>query len=466
MNHARLTEGSVPKTMARLSVPMMGGIFSAIAFNLADTYFVAELGTLELAAMSFTVPVVMVLVGVAWGLGSGMTASVSRAIGEWDETRVLRLSTDGLILGFAFVLVLASIGMVTIEPLFTALGADPDLIPLISDYMFVWYPGMVFLVVPMVANATIRATGDTKTPALIIIGATGFNLLLDPILIFGWFGAPALGLRGAALATVIARGSTMVASILILRYRERLLDFRPPPLRELWSSWKTIGQIAIPATATNLFAPVASAVITRLIAGYGAPAVAAWGAGSRISAFVLIPIMGYCSGLAPFVGQNWGASMLDRVKTARNIGYVSSLVWGGLTVLGLRYFGDEIAGLFSDDSEVTRQIAHYLSIIPIGYAMVGMMSVTEETLNSVGRPVLASVQTLAYSFGMAIPLGYFGGAYYGLTGMFFGLAIADWGGGVLGIATTAWSCRACFLKPIEETQSAGRATPWLKNEDE
>lgn len=458
MNHVRLTQGSVPRTMARLSVPMMGGIFSAIAFNLADTYFVAELGTLELAAMSFTFPVVMVLVGVSWGLGSGMTASVSRAIGEGDETRVLRLSSDGLMLSLLSVLILASIGMMTIEPLFRALGASPDLVPLIADYMFIWYPGMVFLVVPMVGNATIRATGDTKTPALIIIGATGFNVLLDPILIFGWFGAPALGLRGAALATVIARGTTMVATILVLRYREQLLDLRPAPLSEIWASWKTIGQIAIPATATNLFTPIASAVITRLIAGYGASEVAAWGAGSRISAFVMIPILGYCSGLAPFVGQNWGATLLDRVKTARNIGYVSSLAWGGLAVLGLRYFGEDVAVLFSEDPTVAREIAHFLSIIPIGYAMVGVMSVTEETLNSVGRPVLASVQTLIYSFAMSIPLVLLGGAQYGLTGMFYGIAIADLGGGLFGIATTAWSCRACFLtRPIEKTSSASLA---------
>ncbi len=459
MHEARLTHGSVPRTMAKLSVPMMGGIFSAIAFNLADTYFVAELGTFELAAMSFTFPVVMVLVGVAWGLGSGMTASVSRAIGEGDETRVVRLSSDGLMLGFVSVLVLASIGMVTIEPLFFALGASEDLIPLIADYMFIWYPGMVFLVIPMVANATIRATGDTKTPALIIIGATGFNVVLDPILIFGWFGVPALGLRGAALATVIARGTTMIATILVLRSRERLLDLRPPGLRDVWESWKTIGQVAVPATATNLFSPMASAVITRMIAGYGAPAVAAWGAGSRISAFVLIPVLGYCSGLAPFVGQNWGAGLLDRVRMARNIGYASSLVWGGLAVLGLRVFGEAIAVLFSEDQAVVREIAHYLSIIPIGYAMVGTMSVTEETLNSVGRPILASIQTLIYSFAFAIPLALLGGAHYGLTGMFFGLALADWGGGVFGIATTAWSCRACFLsRPIEETHRTGLAT--------
>lgn len=137
---------------------------------------------------------------------------------------------------------------------------------------------------------------------------------------------------------------------------------------------------------------------------------------------------------------------------------MSSLAWGGLAVLGLRYFGEDVAVLFSEDPTVAREIAHFLSIIPIGYAMVGVMSVTEETLNSVGRPVLASVQTLIYSFAMSIPLVLLGGAQYGLTGMFYGIAIADLGGGLFGIATTAWSCRACFLtRPIEKTSSASLA---------
>jgi len=328
----------------------------------------------------------------------------------------VRLSSDGLMLGLVSMMILASVGMVTIEPVFGALGADPDLLPLIAEYMYIWYPGMVFLVVPMVGNATIRATGDTKTPAMIIIGATVFNVILDPVLIFGWFGAPALGLRGAALATVIARGTTMVATVLVLYSRERLLDLRPPSIRDVWASWKTIGSVAVPATATNLFTPAASAVITRLIAGHGAAVVAAWGAG-----------------------------LLDQVKTARNIGYASALGWGVLAVVGLRFFGEHVAGLFSQDSEVVKEIAHYLSIVPLGYAMVGTMSVTEETLNSVGRPVLASVQTLIYSFAMATPLALAGGAWWGLTGLFLGLVVADCGGGIFGIASTAWSCRACFL---------------------
>ena len=140
------------------------------------------------------------------------------------------------------------------------------------------------------------------------------NMVLDPIFIFGWMGIPAMGLRGAAIATVISRAGTMVASLLVIHYREHLLDLSLPKPADVWRSWKAIGEIAVPATFTNVFVPFGSAVVTRLVAEYGPSAVAAWGVGSRVSAIVLIPIHGYCSGLVPFVGQNWGAGLLDSIR--------------------------------------------------------------------------------------------------------------------------------------------------------
>ena len=157
-NPARLTEGAVLRSLAGLAFPMLGGIFAVIAFNFADTYFVAQLGTRELAAMSFTFPVVMVPIGIAFGLGTGTTAVVSQAIGRGDPSVIKRLASDSLSLSFLTVLFFSAIGMLTIDPLFILLGATPDILPLIQDYMMIWYPGMVFLVVPMVANANIRAS--------------------------------------------------------------------------------------------------------------------------------------------------------------------------------------------------------------------------------------------------------------------------------------------------------------------
>ena len=154
----------------------MGGIFALVAFNVADTYFVGQLGAKHLAAMSFTFPVVMTLGSLAMGLGVGASSIIARAIGEGQHTRVQRFTTNSLILSVLAVGIFVTLGLFTIDPLFTALGADADILPLIRDYMQIWYFGMIFLVVPMVGNSAIRSAGNTTTPSLIMTIAAGIKI--------------------------------------------------------------------------------------------------------------------------------------------------------------------------------------------------------------------------------------------------------------------------------------------------
>ena len=177
-----LTEGQVPIQLLRLTLPMIWGVLSVLAFSLADTYFVAQLGTKELAAMSFTFPVVTILGSIAMGLGTGASSVIARVIGRGEHQQVQRLTTDSLLLSLLIVSILASLGLITINPLFATLGAELELLPLIRDYMNIWYLGMVFLVVPMVGNSVIRASGNTVLPSLIMTLAAGVNILVDPLL--------------------------------------------------------------------------------------------------------------------------------------------------------------------------------------------------------------------------------------------------------------------------------------------
>jgi len=215
-------EAPVGATLAKLTVPMIFGILSIVLFNLADTFFVGKLGKEQLAALSFTFPVVLMIGSLAHGIGLGTAAAVSRAIGRQDYHRVRRLATDSLILGLLIIAVGIITGLLTIKPLFSLLGARGTVLDYISQYMRIWYIGMIFVVVPMIGNNTLRATGDTKTPGLIMIFAAGANFLLDPLLIFGFGPIPALGVRGAALATVIGRSSKFLVAIYALVFRERI----------------------------------------------------------------------------------------------------------------------------------------------------------------------------------------------------------------------------------------------------
>lgn len=302
----QLTEGRVGPLLIKLTLPMVWGVFAVIGFNIVDTYFVGQLGTNELAAMSFTFPVVMVLGSVSMGLGTGASSIIARAIGEGDRHKVKRLTTDSLTLSLLIVGILVILGLTTIDPLFTALGAKAEILPLIREYMQTWYLGVIFIVVPMVGNNAIRAAGNTFIPSVIMILAGVVNAALDPILIFGVGKIPAMGLQGAALATVIGRATTLIASLLFLHYRERMISWSFPNFNLLLRNWQSILYIGIPAAATNMITPISITFITSLIASYGVATVAGFGIASKVESFSIIVPIALSASFSPFVGQNWG----------------------------------------------------------------------------------------------------------------------------------------------------------------
>ena len=417
-------EAPVGATLAKLTVPMIFGILSIVLFNLADTFFVGKLGKEQLAALSFTFPVVLMIGSLAHGIGLGTAAAVSRAIGRQDYHRVRRLATDSLILGLLIIAVGIITGLLTIKPLFSLLGARGTVLDYISQYMRIWYIGMIFVVVPMIGNNTLRATGDTKTPGLIMIFAAGANFLLDPLLIFGFGPIPALGVRGAALATVIGRSSTFLVAIYALAFRERILTAQIPRMREIWLSWREILHVGIPNAGARMIIPLGQGVITRVVASYGAAAVAGFGVATRMEFFSLAALNALSSVIGPFVGQNIGARKFDRVRTAFTTSRHFSLYVGFGLFFAYLLSADKIAALFNKDPLVISTTALYLRIVSFAYAAQGFYLVVSAGLNVLKRPFLATGLSMLELFGLAIPLVLFGSRHFGIPGIFGAIGIS------------------------------------------
>lgn len=421
---ARLIEGPIGKTLLKLTLPMIFGMFGLIVFNLVDTYFVAQLGTNELAALSFTFPVVLMIMSLSLGLGVGTAAVVSRAIGQGNHHKVQRLTTDSLVLSLIFGIILVITGILTIDPLFRLLGATPEILPLIREYMQIWYIGTVFVIIPMVGNNAIRATGDTVTPSAIMLLAVAMNIILDPLLIFGIGPFPRLELAGAAIATVIARALTLVFAIWVLYFRDKMITLAAPAIRVVFDSWKGILYIGVPTAGTRAITPIAIGIITRLVAVFGAPAVAGFGVASRVEVFGTILIMALASVLGPFVGQNWGAGKMDRVKKGVRYSEKLSMIWGFFLFIVLAIVARPLAEVFSDNPFVINTTVLYLRIAPIGYGLWGVLLLTTTALNVLHKPMYAAALSLMQMFVLYIPLAYLGSTYFGLTGVFVALVIA------------------------------------------
>lgn len=416
-----------------MAASMLIGFLAGAAFNITDTYFVSRLGTNALAAMGYTFPVTMVAFGLSMGIGMGTASVLSRAIGTGNHHRVQRLTVDALLLALLLVGALIVLGLATMRPLFQALGADENTLPLVMDYMRIWYIGIAFLIIPMVGNNAIRSTGDTLSPSIIMTIDLGLNIVLDPILIFGWGPIPAMGIKGAALATVFCRALALIASLYILGLRKRMLTAELPSGKQLWDSWRQIMYVGLPASATHMLMPVAFGVLMRMVSTYGEEAVAAVSAGVRVERFAVIPILALATSLVPFVGQNWGAKQYERVQKAQRLANIVASIWGIACVVGIAGGAIWIAPIFTKDPIVRDYLVKYLWIIPIVFGLRGMGQNANASMNAINRPYHGISYTCIRSFALQLPLAMLGMALGKYTGILIGIAAADIIAGLLGV---------------------------------
>ncbi|MFK8052617.1 MAG: MATE family efflux transporter [Woeseiaceae bacterium] len=431
-NRPKLTSGSIPGHMIAMALPMLGGIFAMMAFNAVDTFFVGQIGGRELAAMSFTFPVVMIVTAAAIGMSSGTSSVIARAVGADDTQKTRRLCTDALLLAFLVALALSFIGWLTIDPVFTLLGAPADMLPLISRYMTLWFMSACLYVVPMVGMGAIRATGDTRVPMLIMVGAAIVNGIIDPLLIFGLGPFPKLDLMGAALALVIARILMFIVTLSVLGFRLRMIDFSPPSLATVVGSWRSILHVGLPAAGTNMIIPVCSAVVTAMLAIYGADVVAGFGVATRIESLSLIAFYALSAIIGPILGQNLSARKIGRMLEALHTSAMFCAIFGlGLAVL-LWVFGGYVTGWFSDDARITEVANQFLWLVPISYGAAGMVMTANAAFNGIGNPLPAVVISTMRMAVIYLPLAWLGGRLFGYAGIFGAYALANLACGIGG----------------------------------
>jgi len=414
-----------------MAVPVLFGIFTMMGQAFVDMWFIGRVGDRELAALSFAFPILMIVMSVAIGLGAGTSSVVARAIGAHNHRRARRLATDSLILSFGITASISVLGFFTIEPLFTLLGAPADMIPLIAGYMRILYAGVPFVVVGMVGMSSMRATGDTRLPSMLMVIASVANVILDPILIFGLGPVPAMGLNGAAMAALLSRAAIFGGTLYFMRMRLDMLTFNKPDPGELRSSWADVLHVGIPAAATNAIIPIATGVITAMLARYGPEAVAGFGVASRVESLTLVLFYALSAVIGPFVGQNIAAGRADRIFEALRLCMLFCVGTGLAVAVLLALSGAWLPTLFSDNPQVTKVSTLYLMIAPISYGAYGMVMIMNASFNGMGKPMPAvhiSVSRMALIY---VPLAFVANRFFGITGIFVAYAFANIVSGVI-----------------------------------
>jgi putative MATE family efflux protein len=423
--HRDMLNGDIAQTLKSMTIPMIVGMLMLMTFSIVDTFFVSMLGTEQLAAISFTFPVTFTVISLNIGLGIGTSAIIGKYIGSGNTKDAKKLATGALMLSAVLVGILAVIGIFSIEFIFSMMGADKTLMPFIQAYMVPWYLAGIFLAIPMVGNSVLRAFGDTKTPSIIMAVGGAINVVLDPILIFGWGPIPALGIQGAAIATAIAWAVCLVWIVYLLAIKRQLIEPRILSLAEFVVATRGVLKIGLPAAGANMLTPIAGGVMTAVVATYGAEAVAAWGVGNRLESIASIIVLALSMSLPPFISQNYGANKLSRIKTAFDMAAKFVIMWQLVMFALLAMFSSYIAQAFAEEASVERDITLFLCIVPLGYGLQGIIILVNSSFNAMHKPMSALILSILRLFAFYVPIASLGSYLYGLEGLFWGCVIAN-----------------------------------------
>ncbi len=418
MLKAKLTQGPIGKHLLTMALPMVVGLMANMSIQAVDMWFISQLGQDALAAMGFIFPVTMVFLSLSIGLSAGAASVVARQLANNDVPYLKRLITDTQTLAFCLALTAAILGWLTVDDLFSLLGAGPHLLPLIRDYIHIFYFNGLLTMLGMVALSVVRATGNTRAQGMAMLLGAALNAVLDPLLIFGLWGFPRLEIQGAALASTAARLLSLFIAYYYLIGRLSLLTMPWVSIRRIWHSWRAVLHIALPAMGTNIIIPVSAAIITALLAGFGEEAVAGMGVAQRIEPLMLIAFYALSSVIGPFVGQNLGALEIKRIFKGVNIASIFALSYGALLALFLWFFAEPIVALFSQDKTTLMIAKDYLWIVPISYGCSGIVMTINASFNGIGKPMPAVVISALRVFILYLPAAFAASHFYGVNGIF------------------------------------------------
>lgn len=426
--------GPIGPVLVRMTIPMIIGIAVMILFQAVDTFFVSLLGTVELAAISFTFPVTYTIANLGVGFGVGISIMLARVIGRDEIEKARHISRDTLLLCLLMTSVVSVLGLLTVGPLFRLLGATDETLPFIHDYMDIWYLSVGMMIMLIVGNGILRAKGDMRLPSILLMLSSLLNAVLDPLLIFGFGPVPSMGVKGAAIATAIAWSLSFIGSIWIMRVRENILAFSAPTPWRMLKFWGELSKVSLPISITNMLNPIAAIVITALIARYGEYAVAGLGAGTRIEAIAIVACIALTSALSPYMAQNLGAGKIDRARQALRI----SLCFALLYQLGLYPIivltSPWLARIFSNDPAVIEVTKMFLWIMPAGFAFYSVLIVMNTAFNAAHQSHKTLIACLIRLFLCYAPGVWIGSHFFGIKGLFIG-AVAGNGLG----AFIAWN---------------------------
>ena len=425
--------GALWHTLRRVALPAVAANLLMTTFHTVDTYWISRtLGAQALAAATSAIFWIWLVISAGEMVSIGLDAVAARRHGERRPGEAARAAGDGLLLALGLGALVALAVPWLLPGLFAVMHTSPEVSAIGRAYLGTYLVGTPLLFGFFAVDAAFRAKGDTRTPLQLLVVTTALALLLDPLLIRGAGPVPALGVRGAALATLVPRAVGFVAGAWLLHRRGMLALAWPR-----WAVMGAIARIGAPAAATGVAFSAIYVLLTRITTQFGTPALAALGLGFRVEGVVYVVSVGVGAAVAAIVGQSLGAGDVRRAQRAGWLGTLAVSGVGVLMAIVSLAIPEPLAALFSDDPAVVAEAARYLRIAAFSQLFLGAEVVLESAMGGAGWTVAPMVASTVITL-LRLPVGAWAAARWGVTGVWVTLAVTAAARGLLMMGLWAW----------------------------
>jgi len=418
-----------------MSTPPIISMMVQSLYNIVDSIFVARIGEDALTAVSLAFPLQFLLLAVALGIGIGTNSYISRKLGEGQVEKANEAASHAFFLSIMSYFGFVILGIFCIKPFFHMFSDSPQIIAYGQDYIRIVVLFSIGLFLQIVIEKILQATGKMIIPMVLqIIGAV-INVILDPILIFGLYGFPAMGVKGAAIATVIGQCSGMILAFLVMVFGKHEVKLKFRGLKIQSSIIKQIYVVGIPAMLMNALNAVVIMGLNSILAGFSNTAVAVYGIYFKLQTFVYMPVSGLIQGAMPIMGYNYGARNRERLLQVLKLSIFSTFIIMLAGTILFWLFPEQLLYLFQASPEMIAIGRHTLQIISLGYlpAVLGFIFAT--FFQAMGKGMYSLLIFLIRQLIVALPLAFFLAPRVGLNGVWFAFPAAE----ILGAMV------ACFL---------------------
>lgn len=446
-SEADYTEIKIGKAIFLLAVPMILELIMESTFAVVDIFFVGKLGPSAVATVGLTETYLYLLYSIGMGLSMAVTAVVARRIGEKEKEKAGVAAVQAIFLAVLVSIPFALAGIFFAKDLLALMGADEWIIQQGYKYMQWMLGGNAIIMLLFIINAIFRGAGDAAIAMRVLWIANGFNIVLDPILIFGWGPFPELGIEGAAIATTIGRGIGVLTQVWFLFRGVKHIRVHRTQLQLHWETIKNIVKTSLGGVGQMIIAMTSWIFIMRILAEFGSQVVAGATIALRIMMFTMMPAWGLSNAVATLVGQNLGAGKPDRAERSVWItGFWNMIFLIGVAVV---YFinSEALVGIFTDDLKVISVGAMWLRIVSYSYFVYAWWMVTTQAFNGAGDTVTPTKINFVFFWLIQIPLSFLlaKALEFGYAGVFWAIFVSETSVGLF----TLWLFRKGKWKEVQ-----------------